>query len=154
MSIPTVEEQQEAIAAVLRAVSGVERVFVDYPKAIQRRDLPCVTLTPQAATYDRETYGANSLMITRTWRLQVYAMSVEHGREGVAEQTLKPLLTSIPLALAEYPILTLSDDRAITLRLHDGGDTGAIMLMYGADAYIGAEFTFTTEVTGVIEPKR
>jgi len=154
MSRPTIAEQQEAIAAVLRDVSGINRVFVDYPRALDRAWLPAILLTPMDARYDRELGGANSLTVFRDWRVQIMASNVEHGRDGDAEATLKPLIDAVLDALAENPTLATSDGRAIWLHLHEGGDTGVRVFLHAGKAYIGANITCTTEVGGYIEPKR
>lgn len=154
MSIPTIIEQQTALAVVLAAVSDVKRVFVDYPPSLDRAWLPCILLTPMEAQYDREQGGADSLTVFRNWRVQIMASSVEHGRDGDAEASLKPLIDATMLALAENPTLTTPDDRAIWLSLHQGGDTGVRVLLHAGKAYIGANITCQTEVSGYVEPKR
>ena len=153
MSIPTIVEQQEAIAAVLRDVSGINRVFVDYPRALDRAWLPAILLTPMDARYDREQKGALSLTTFRNWRVQIMASSVEHGRDGDAEATLKPLIDAVQLALAENPVLVTPDNRAIVLRLHQGGDAGVRLILHSGKAYVGTNMTCQTEVSGYIEPK-
>ncbi len=154
MSIPTIVEQQEVIADVLRGVAGIKRVFVDYPKAIDRAWLPCILLTPIEATYDRNSEGADSLTVSRDWRVQIMASSVEHGRDGDAEASLKPLIDATMLELAKNPTLTTADGRAIWLTLHEGGDTGVRAILHAGKMYIGTNMLCQTDVSGYVAPMR
>lgn len=153
----TIEEQEAAFTSILEAVSGIKKHFTDFPDALQARQLPCVITAVRDATYDRDTYGADNLMIRRQWQAVVIVMLAVEGREFQPEQEAKPFLTSVPLALAAHPTITISDGgdhdgNGFQVELHQGGDRGARPISYNGKQYIGSVFTFYTIVEDTVDP--
>jgi len=145
----TFEDQQAALAAILGTISGLT-IEVDYPDAIQRRDLPCVVIALGEATYDRVQRGANSLRITRSGKLLLFGQEAALGREYQSEKVVKPFLTSIPVALAAYPTATLADGTGFEIVLLNGRDSGPIPITYNQKLYVGAVLYFSTVVEAYI----
>jgi hypothetical protein len=159
----TIDEMWAAIKPILAAVEitpgtkAIKLVLDDYPDAFQTRELPALVPSPQDATYDRETYGADSLLIRRLWQLRLYVAEADMGREFQNESATKPFLDAIPLALAAYPELTISDGgdhdgESFELHLDQGGDTGAKVLRYNSKFYAGALFRIYTVTHGRFTP--
>jgi len=148
----TIEEQETALTPILESIAGIVKHFTDFPDALQPSQLPCLITVAGEATYDRETYGADSLLIRRRWEAVLLIRLSDEVREFQSEQETKPFLTAIPLALAAHPVITLDDERSFQLELHQGGDRGARAVRYNNNSYAGSVFSFFTIVEDTVEP--
>ena len=146
----TIEQQETVLETVLAAVSGVKKVFTEYPDALQDRELPALILFPADGSYDQVADGANSLTVDRVWRALLYVKRAELGREFQAQCEVKPFLTAIPLALAARQVLN-ADGYGFQVFLDRGGDTGPRPLTYNDQAYAGAEFRFRTVIDDEVD---
>jgi hypothetical protein len=148
----TIEEQQEALRPVFEDVTGITEYLEDFPDALQPQQLPCLITVAGEATYDQETYGADSLLIRRRWEAVLLIKLRDPTREFQSEQDVKPFLTSIPLALAAHPVITLEDGRGFEVKLHQGGDRGARGVRINNNPYTGSVFSFFTIVEDTVDP--
>ena len=148
----TLEEQQTVLKPIFEAVTTIKTVFVDFPDAIQRGQLPCIILSAGEAEYDQVTRGAHHLRIRRTWKAILLAEEAVLGRQFQAEQTTKPFLTSVPVKLAAYPVVKLADGRSFDLRLDKGRDQGVLTIKYNDALYTGTIFYLYTVVESYITP--
>jgi hypothetical protein len=150
--IITIEEQEEALTPILEGITGIVEHFTDFPDAVQARQLPCLITSPKEASYDRDTYGADSLLIRRQWQAVLLVKLAVEGREFQAEQEIKPFLTAVPVGLAAYPVITLEDGRGFQVELDKGSDRGARAVKYNDKWYTGTVFTFFTIVEDMVDP--
>lgn len=148
----TIEEQEAEFTLILESISGIVKHFVNFPDAVQARQLPCLISSPKDAPYDRDTYGADNLLIRRQWQAILLVKIADEGREFQSEQEVKPFLTSVPVALAAYPVITLADGRGFQVELHAGNDRGARTITYNGKLYAGTVFTFFTVVEDTVDP--
>lgn len=148
----TIEEQQDALQPIFAGVTGITEYLTDFPDAIQPSQLPCLITVASEATYDRDTYGADSLLIRRRWEAILLIKLRDPVREFQSEADVKPYLTSIPLALAAHPTITLDDGRGFQVELNQGGDRGTRGVKYNGNTYTGSLFYFFTVVEDTVDP--
>lgn len=154
MALITIDEQIEAIVALLGNVPGDLTHLAEHPTALQSYTLPCTVTTPRAADYERNVEGAGHLRVTRHYWIRLLLMPVAEGYEYQAERTLRPYLTSVPDTLAKYPLVRLTDGRTFELELDRGGDTGLARIRYGDVWYGGTQFTLRTITEDRVRPER
>ena len=151
MSQITIEEIEDALVPFFQAIDGLVTVWTDFPDEIQSRELPAVVLSPKTASYDRETYGVDSLLVRREWRAVLFAAEGVIGREFQPEQAAKPFLSRLPDALAALGRVVLDDGRGFDALLHGRGDTGVASIPYNGRVYVGVSVSFTVETIIYIE---
>lgn len=154
MTLITIDEQAAAMVAILDAATLSDLTnLVLHPDALQNRYLPCTIFSPGPAQYERNDSTGN-LRVTRQWKLKLFVMTKEEGREYQVEATLRPYLTAIPDALAPHPNIRLADGRTFEMTLDRGSDSGLSVLRYGDKEYGGTLFTITTIDSVRVMPER
>ncbi len=154
MALITIDQQTEKLAALLAGVAGLNSLD-KHPDALQKAHFPCTIPAPGPAQYARDGDGDRyRLTVTRQWRIKLYLMPREAGREYQAELQLRPFLTSIPDALAPHTMVRLADGRTFELTLDRGSDSSLSIMKYGDREYSGSLFTVTTIVKDRVMPAR
>lgn len=140
--IVSVEEQREALADIYGDVPDLRTVFTRFPDAIQPAHLPAVLLVPGEARNISESH--QHMQLLRTWTARIYVANWPSNSSGRMEELAEPWLDTLPLALAAYPVVHLSDGRAFNVQAVR--TSGVVPLTYLApQQYAGVVQTFQTE---------
>lgn len=127
----TVSAVPAAIATIVNGttatVSGVTLTVkgIDPPPAqLSTAKLPCVYSLTGEAQYDFTSYGADTLLETRQYRLQCVVEAIEQTSRETRELWTRALITAIRDKLAQYPNL----GTAGVLNAIPTSDTGAVII--------------------------
>jgi hypothetical protein len=86
---------------------------------------------------------------TRQYMCRLYVKSIQQGYDGETEKAVEPFLSSLRDVFLAHPLLGLGSSitqipfvRAVTWL----GDGGIVVLPYGGDSFLGAEFRLSVSV--------
>lgn len=149
----TVDDMQDALSPILAGITGMQRVFAQYPDVLNWGNVPALIFHVGAWSYSQNRErGAYALRITWQWVGHLYVQVASEGREFEAEAAVLPYLTRLPGTLAQYPTVRLSSGQSFDLSLHQGGGDGPQPLTYGNQRYAGAIFRWSTITEQRITP--
>jgi hypothetical protein len=142
MSAPSISVIKTRLAAIALTVTGITRAYAEAPASLPPMDVPmfCSFVGPVTAFEKRsEQLGQE----TRQYIGRLYVRPIQQGYDGETEKAVEPFLTSVRDVFLAHPLLGLGSNitpipfvRNVTWL----GDGGIVVLPFGGDSFLGAEF--------------
>lgn len=129
-------EECAAIQSIGAAVEGITKAFDPPPVNLVSADLPAQVVFTGQAQRDHAELGANLVVITRMFRVQVAVMPVGQGNPNKRESTIRPLLDRHIDAFEAHPTL----GKLVGVREAEVAyDSGVVLLVEYGQKFIGYE---------------
>lgn len=124
------------IKTVGAGAPGVKTAFDPPPVNIETGFLPALYTFLGSANHNETAYGPNTVMVTRTYRVQVAVIPTGQGNPNTRESQIRPLLQNVIEHYRKYPHLSrtnhVRDARVIS-------DSGIVILPEWGGKFIGFE---------------
>lgn len=137
-----VDEVKTRLAAMQRNITGVNKVFDHYPRALTGA-LPAFTTRSGPATYDMQSFGEGILAEQRVYYMQLWVREIGTGTEYAAEDDTEPYIDLVKAYFAARPGLELTSaslSRGIDFDAELLGDNGVEVREYAGNRYAMVEF--------------
>ena len=136
-----------AIKAIGEQVTGIVTAFDPPPAGLNSADLPALFAFTGNASHGDTQYGANKVLVTRIYRIQVAVIPSALGDPNTRETLCRPLLDATVDTFQMHPTL---GKIARVRRSRVVSDSGIVLLPEWGGKYIGFEVRLEVET---IEPR-